>query len=84
MQWARENFLRRDSAVSLWVVQREHIDQTSTDFLARELDREYREVRGYTENGRLWRMFKEKTLTIEEIVAAVEEKNRNLKSKNKK
>ncbi|WP_245739719.1 phenylacetic acid degradation protein [Thermoflavimicrobium dichotomicum] len=75
MQLARENFLRRDSAVNLWIVPREYIYTTpySSDFFAREMDRKYREVGGYTENGRLWRLFKEKTLTMEEIVSHIEE-----------
>ncbi|MFO7249080.1 MAG: phenylacetic acid degradation protein [Bacillota bacterium] len=71
LQVARENFLRRDHAVSIWVVPREHVHATSyedADFFARELDRRYREVAGYTENGRLWRMFKERMMTLEEVV----------------
>ncbi len=76
IQTARENFLRRDKAVSIWVVPRDQITATNyeSDFLARELDRKYREVAGYTENGRLWRMFKERAMTIEEIVAFVKER----------
>ncbi|GAB6934134.1 hypothetical protein JCM14720_00540 [Calditerricola yamamurae] len=68
---ARENFLRRDRAVSIWVVRREDIHATSyqdPDFFARETDKSYREVSGYTENGRLWRMFKQRMMNIEEVV----------------
>jgi ring-1,2-phenylacetyl-CoA epoxidase subunit PaaB len=73
LQTARENFLRRDRAVNLWVVPREHVYATpyEGDFFAREMDRKYREVAGYTENGRLWRMFKERALDLEDIVRHV-------------
>ncbi|MGX9706382.1 phenylacetic acid degradation protein [Laceyella tengchongensis] len=76
-QMARENFLRREKVVSLWVVPRDQITAVSEhgEWLGRELDRSYREVSGYTENGRLWRMFKEKALTLEEIVAYVERRS---------
>ncbi|MBA4493403.1 phenylacetic acid degradation protein [Paenactinomyces guangxiensis] len=74
IQTARENFLRREKAVNLWVVPREQITATpyEAEFFAREIDRKYREVAGYTENGRLWRMFKEKAISLDEIVAYVE------------
>ncbi|SEN52261.1 phenylacetic acid degradation protein [Lihuaxuella thermophila] len=74
IQTARENFLRREKAVNIWVVPRDQITATpyEPDFFTREMDRKYREVAGYTENGRLWRMFKEKAITLEEIVAYVE------------
>ncbi|MGA8942462.1 MAG: phenylacetic acid degradation protein [Thermoactinomyces sp.] len=75
MQVARENFLRRDQAVNLWVVPRNRITATSYEspFFSREMDKKYREVSGYTENGRLWRLFKERDMDIEEIVAHVRE-----------
>src|SRR5699024_7299996 len=50
---ARENFLRRENAVNLWVVPRGEIHETPCDegdWFARELDRKYREVSGYSEN----------------------------------
>lgn len=73
---ARENFLRRDSGVNIWVVPQEHVYATryEADFFAREMDRKYREVSGYSENGRLWRMFREKAMDLEEIVQALKEK----------
>lgn len=66
---ARENFLRRDPAVNLWVVPRESIYATpyEGDYFARELDRRYREVSGYSENGRLWKMFKEESPDFDEM-----------------
>jgi ring-1,2-phenylacetyl-CoA epoxidase subunit PaaB len=83
---ARENFMRRDSAVSIWVVPSKQITEATNDsnFFSREMDRKYREVAGYTENGRLWRMFKEKALTLEEIVAYVEGRNEEGKQAKKK
>lgn len=73
LQTARENFLRRDCAVNMWIVPREHVYATpyEGDFFAREMDRKYREVSGYTENGRLWRKFKERALHLEDIVRHV-------------
>ncbi|TCS96850.1 phenylacetic acid degradation protein [Hazenella coriacea] len=74
---ARENFLRRENAISVWVVPRSQVTETSNpDELSKEMDKSYREVRGYTENGRLWRMFKEKAISLEEIVAYVEGKEK--------
>jgi ring-1,2-phenylacetyl-CoA epoxidase subunit PaaB len=83
LQLARENYMRREAAIQLWVVPRSQIIQSSSpDFLVREMDHKYREVAGYTENGRLWRMFKEKAITLEEIVEYVEQnKNKRKKSK---
>ncbi|WP_091839468.1 phenylacetic acid degradation protein [Marininema halotolerans] len=69
---ARENFLRRDLGVNLWVVPRQCVTATpydsEGDWFAREFDRKYREAGGYPENGRLWKMYKEKVLQLEEIV----------------
>ncbi|SDC41544.1 ring-1,2-phenylacetyl-CoA epoxidase subunit PaaB [Melghirimyces thermohalophilus] len=68
---ARENFLRRENAVNLWVVPRGEIHETPCDegdWFARELDRKYREVSGYSENGRLWKTYRERALYLEEIV----------------
>jgi ring-1,2-phenylacetyl-CoA epoxidase subunit PaaB len=45
------------------------------------MDRKYREVSGYTENGRLWRMFKEKAISLEEIVDYVKERKQEEKVK---
>ncbi|GGE25920.1 hypothetical protein GCM10011571_30070 [Marinithermofilum abyssi] len=82
LQTARENFLRRDRAVNLWIVPRKHVYATpydDPDFFARETDRKYREVGGYTENGRLWRMFKEKALHLEDIVRSLRDLEGNQK-----
>ncbi|SMO92299.1 phenylacetic acid degradation protein [Melghirimyces algeriensis] len=68
---ARENFLRREKAVNLWVVPKEAIVATSYDipgWFAREMDRKYREVGGYSENARLWKMYREKAMKLEDIV----------------
>lgn len=63
LQLARENFLRRDKAVNLWVVRQRDVHATSyadTEFFAREFVRDYREVTGYSDNARRWKAFKEK------------------------
>jgi ring-1,2-phenylacetyl-CoA epoxidase subunit PaaB len=85
LQTARENFLRRDKAVNIWVVPQSQIISTpyGDDFFSREMDRRYREVSGYTENGRLWRMFKEKAITIEEIVQYVKQRDNESKPSGK-
>lgn len=81
LQLARENFTRRDSILRLWVVSRTQIySSVKDDFHSREMDRSYREVSGYTENGRLWRMFKEKAISLEEIVQYVEQKQQDKKN----
>lgn len=78
LQTARENFTRRDPAVNIWVVPRKQISATQYEenLLPRQMDRSYREVSGYTENGRLWRMFKEKALTLEEMIRFVEDRKK--------
>jgi ring-1,2-phenylacetyl-CoA epoxidase subunit PaaB len=68
---ARENFLRRDKAVNLWVVRKDHVVSTGyedSDFFASEFDRAYRRVDGYSENAGLWKMFKQRQLQWEDIV----------------
>jgi len=74
LQTARENFLRRDAAVNIWVVRQDDIHSTpyeDKDFFARELDHKYREVSGYADNARRWKAFKERALTLEEIIEDV-------------
>jgi ring-1,2-phenylacetyl-CoA epoxidase subunit PaaB len=71
LQTARENFLRRDPAINLWIVPRNQVYATpyeDTDFFAREMDRKYREVGGYSENGRLWKMYREQALKLDDII----------------
>ncbi|GMA60932.1 phenylacetic acid degradation protein [Alicyclobacillus fastidiosus] len=63
LQLARENFLRRDTAVNIWVVRQSDIHQTPSEdhaFFAREFTRSYREVTGYSDNARRWKAFKER------------------------
>lgn len=82
VQTARENFLRRDRALNIWVIHRDQITQISEkEFLSREMDRSYREVSGYTENGRLWRMFKERALTLNDVVDFVLDPKENSQKK---
>jgi ring-1,2-phenylacetyl-CoA epoxidase subunit PaaB len=74
LQIARENFLRREQAVNIWVVHKDHIRSTPYEdeaFFAREFDRKYREVTGYADNARRWKAFKERALTLEEIIEDV-------------
>jgi len=74
LQVARENFLRRDEAVNLWVVRQKDIHATSYEeqtFFGREFDKKYRDVTGYADNARRWKAFKEKVLTLEEIIEDV-------------
>jgi ring-1,2-phenylacetyl-CoA epoxidase subunit PaaB len=71
IQVARENFLRRDAAVSLWAVRRADIHATpyeDADFFAREFDRQYREVSGYADNAQRWKRFKARAMSIEEVI----------------
>jgi ring-1,2-phenylacetyl-CoA epoxidase subunit PaaB len=67
---ARENFLRRDTAVSIWVVKQEHVHQTDYedhDFFARETDKQYRMLTGYNKaNAEKWRKYKKNLLDLEQ------------------
>ena len=72
LQVARENFLRREKAVNIWVVLQQNIHHTSyedADALANQvLDKSYREVSGYSENAQKWKRFKERAITVEDLV----------------
>ncbi len=72
LQVARENFLRRDKAINIWVVQQQDIHASSYEdnefYTNQELDRKYRNVNGYSANAHLWKKFRNKALTIEEVV----------------
>lgn len=70
---ARENFLRREPAISIWVVPKAAIGGLSAaedpDFFALEaVDRRYRQASGYPENARRWRKYRRRALTLEELV----------------
>jgi ring-1,2-phenylacetyl-CoA epoxidase subunit PaaB len=71
LQLARENFLRRERAVNIWVVRKDQIYATpydDEDFFAREFDRSYRRVDGYSDNARKWKQFKQRALQLEDIL----------------
>jgi ring-1,2-phenylacetyl-CoA epoxidase subunit PaaB len=59
---AKENFFRRESMVDLWVVKRTDIRKmTPAEREAfNQLDKDYRETRGYADLNARWRAFKEK------------------------
>lgn len=68
---ARENFLRRDPAVSLWVVPRAQIciaARGDIDLSARETDRSYRLVSGYRDNNDRWRKYRQQMIQLKELV----------------
>lgn len=66
---ARESFLRRDSAISIWVVRQEQVHKTDyedRDFFARESDKQYRMLNGYNKaNAERWRKYKKNLLDLE-------------------
>ena len=66
---ARESFLRRDPAVSIWVVEQANIHRTDyedKDFFARESDKQYRMLTGYNKaNAEKWRKYKKNLLDLE-------------------
>jgi ring-1,2-phenylacetyl-CoA epoxidase subunit PaaB len=71
LQLARENFLRRDQAVNVWVVPKDAIYATpyeERDYFASEFDRSYRRVDGYSDNARRWKQFRQKSLVIDDLV----------------
>ncbi|WP_018131985.1 1,2-phenylacetyl-CoA epoxidase subunit PaaB [Effusibacillus pohliae] len=62
MAMARENFLRRDSCVNLWVVKRDDIyvlPPEERESLERMDNKDYRETKGYAELQRRWRYHRE-------------------------
>lgn len=70
LQLARDNFLRRDAAVSIWIVRQSDIHQTSYEdnrFFVHEFDKSYRDVRGYADNARRWKSFKQQALSSEDM-----------------
>lgn len=78
LQVARESFLRREQAVNIWVALQNNIHATSyTDadaLVNQSLDKSYREVAGYSENAQKWKRFKEKSITIDDLVNDVKTK----------
>lgn len=66
---ARESFLRRDPAVSIWVVEQGQVHRTNyedRDFFARESDKQYRMLTGYNKaNAEKWRKYKKNLLDLE-------------------
>jgi len=57
---AKENFFRREAMVDLWVVRRSDIRKmtpTERDSFS-QLDKDYRETRGYADLNARWRAFK--------------------------
>ena len=66
---AREAFLRREPAVSLWAVEQTAVHRTDyedRDLFARETDKRYRTLAGYsTANAERWRKYKRALLDLE-------------------
>jgi ring-1,2-phenylacetyl-CoA epoxidase subunit PaaB len=71
LQVARENFLRRDKAVNIWVVRQSDVAASSyedSDFYNNlELNRDYRNMAAYAGNAQLWKKFKGRVESIEEV-----------------
>lgn len=69
---ARENFLRRDEAVSLWVVRQDAIHATpysDPDWFAHPAEKAYRMTQSYArENNDRWRKYKKRMLTLDDVV----------------
>lgn len=69
---ARENFLRRDDAVNIWVVAQDQVHATpygDPDYFGRTLDRSYRTLQGYSKsNTERWRKYKQNLLGLNELV----------------
>ncbi len=71
LQVARENFLRRDKAVNIWVVRQNDVAASSyedTDFYNHlEMNRDYRNMAAYSGSAQLWKKFKNRVESIEEV-----------------
>lgn len=67
---ARENFLRRDDAVSIWVVLQEHVNATpysDPDFFSHG-SKSHRLLQTYSpENTQRWRKYKKQLLTLDDF-----------------
>lgn len=71
IQLARESFLRRESAVNIWVVRQAQVYESSVEwgeefFANQELDRSYRLPSGY-DNAPQWKAFKAQAMSIDEV-----------------
>ncbi|MFO7172996.1 MAG: 1,2-phenylacetyl-CoA epoxidase subunit B [Bacillota bacterium] len=64
---AKENFLRRQKAWSVWVVRRDHIHRTGPEEaeMFDRLDKSYRETEGYRYLKEKWRRYKHEPLTTQ-------------------
>ncbi|MBL0386538.1 1,2-phenylacetyl-CoA epoxidase subunit B [Tumebacillus sp. ITR2] len=63
MSMARENFLRRDAVVNIWVVKRENVyvcPPEEREFLQRLDNKEYRETKGYGDLQAKWRAHRDR------------------------
>ncbi len=67
---ARESFLRRDNAVSIWAVPQAEVyktDYQDTDFFARETDKSYRATAPLAKSNLVkWRKYKRQLLDLEQ------------------
>ncbi|WP_405103699.1 1,2-phenylacetyl-CoA epoxidase subunit PaaB [Oceanobacillus sp. FSL H7-0719] len=69
---AKENFLRREATVDLWVVQRENITKISEEekvALNRMDNKQYRETKGYGYLKKKWRKYEQEILDEKEIMS---------------
>lgn len=69
---AKENFLRREATVDLWVVQRENITKISEEekvALNRIDNKQYRETKGYGYLKKKWRKYEQEILDEKEIMS---------------
>ena len=69
---AKENFLRREATVDLWVVQRENITKISEEekvALNRIDNKQYRETKGYGYLKKKWRKYEQGILDEKEIMS---------------
>jgi ring-1,2-phenylacetyl-CoA epoxidase subunit PaaB len=68
---AKENFLRRDPCVNIWVVRQEQIHATSyedPDLFAPVTEKAYRMTAPYARvNAEKWRKYLQKILTIDDV-----------------
>ncbi|MHA6252264.1 1,2-phenylacetyl-CoA epoxidase subunit PaaB [Oceanobacillus sp. CAU 1775] len=69
---AKENFLRRQPVVDLWVVKREDITKISEEdkmMLNRMDNKHYRETKGYGYLKKKWRKYEQEILDEKEIMS---------------
>lgn len=81
---AQENFMRRETAVDIWVVKRSDIrkmTEEERETLARLDNKDYRQTKGYGYLRNIWKKYEQKQLDEKEIFSWGEDDHDNNKKR---